>query len=334
MTDEAISRICEAIRAGTRFLITSHARPDGDAIGSQVAMALALRALGKAVRIVNADPPPAPYAELPGVSDIEVAPAVDAEFDAVIVMECSDLTRPGVAGLEGRFVINIDHHEGNTGYGTLNWFDSSAAACAEMVFDVITALGVPLTPSIGSAIYLGILTATGSYRHPNITSPPFYICRQVTAAGVEPARLARQALDSNSFGKLKLIGALLDGMDVAAGGRLAVLDLDADLLASTGATYDDTDGVINLPLTAREIRAVIFFKRLQPGEVRVSLRSKDAIDIRSVALGYGGGGHRNAAGFTIVGDLQPVRSGIVDRVTAAIGAVDGPGPNRESSATS
>jgi phosphoesterase RecJ-like protein len=322
MTDEALPRICETLRAGTRFLITSHARPDGDAIGSQVAMALALQALGKSVRIVNADPPPVPYAEFPGVSQIEVAPDVSGEFDAVLVMECSDLSRPGVAGLEGRFVINIDHHEGNTGYGSLNWFDGTAAACAEMVFDVIVALGVPMTPAIGSAIYLGILTDTGSFRHANITARTFDICRQVTAAGVEPARLARQALDSNTFGKLKLIGALLEGMDVAARGRLAVLDMDADLLATTGATYDDTDGVINLPLTAREVRAVIFFKRLQPGEVRVSLRSKEAIDVRSVARMYGGGGHRNASGFTIPGDLPPVRAQIIDRVTAAIEAVD------------
>ena len=132
-TDDAeLERIREAILARQRFLITSHARPDGDSIGSQLAMAFALDALGKSVRIVNADPGPEHYQDFPGTDRIEVATRVDApDVDAVIVMECSDLARTGVAGLEGQFVINIDHHVGNRMYGALNWHDESAAACGD-----------------------------------------------------------------------------------------------------------------------------------------------------------------------------------------------------------
>jgi bifunctional oligoribonuclease and PAP phosphatase NrnA len=315
---DVLSSICDAIRGRQRFLLTSHARPDGDSIGSQLAMAYALDALGKEVRLVNADAAPDHYREFPGVERIEIASRTDAEVDALIVMECSDLSRTGVAFPDGHFIINIDHHAGNRMYGALNWFDESAAACGEMVFDVIRGLGVPLSPEIATHIYLAILTDTGSFHHSNITPRTFDICRQAVEAGVNPAAMARRVFDSNSFGKLKLIGALLAGMELIDEGRLAVLYLDDQMLTTCGCTHNDTEGVINLPLTAREIQAVVFFKVGPTADVRVSMRSKYDVDVRAVASTYGGGGHKNAAGFTIPGRLADVRPQIVERLVAAI----------------
>ena len=160
-----IARICEAIRARQRFVISSHSRPDGDSIGSQLAMAFALRALGKHVEVVNQDAAPPALMAFPGVPSIRVAERVDGEFDAAIIMECSDLKRTGVDGLEQYFVINIDHHPGNSDFGAINWFDAGAAACAEMVFDVIRALDVPLSVEMATHIYMGILTAEGRAQH-------------------------------------------------------------------------------------------------------------------------------------------------------------------------
>jgi bifunctional oligoribonuclease and PAP phosphatase NrnA len=315
---EVLSVIRDEILRRRRFLLTSHARPDGDSIGSQLAMAYALDALGKDVRLVNADPAPDHYREFPGLSRIEIAARSDAPADALIVMECSDLSRTGVAGLEGHFIINIDHHAGNKLYGALNWFDESAAACGEMVFDLIRALGVPLSREIATHIYLAILTDTGSFHHSNITPRTFDICRQTVEAGVNPAAMARGVFDSNSFGKLKLIGALLDAMELTDGGRLAVLYMDEAMLKACGCTHNDTEGVINLPLTARGIQAVVFFKVGSDGDVRVSMRSKYDVDVRSVASLYGGGGHKNAAGFTVIGGLDHVRPQIVAQLTHAI----------------
>ena len=309
----------DAILGKRRFLITSHARPDGDSIGSQLAMAFALDALGKQVRIVNSDPAPEHYQEFPGMERIEIASEiVRPDVDAVIVMECSDLTRTGVKGLEQEFVINIDHHAGNRMYGALNWHDESSAACGEMVFDLIQALGVPLTLEIATHIYLAILTDTGSFHHSHITPRTFDICRQCVEAGVTPAVMARRVFDSNSFGKLKLIGALLDDMELVDEGRLAVLYMDDQMLAATGSTNNDTEGLINLPLTAREIQAVAFFKVTGTGDVRVSMRSKYDVDVRQVASEFGGGGHKNAAGFTVSGPLEEVRPAIVERIVRAI----------------
>jgi bifunctional oligoribonuclease and PAP phosphatase NrnA len=320
-TDTAAAEICKVIQARTRFLITSHARPDGDSIGSQLAMAYALDLLGKQVRLVNADPSPEHYFEFPGVDRIEIAREVTlGDIDCVIVMESGDFARTGVKGLDGRFTINIDHHQGNTRYGNINWLDESAAACGELVFELIRALGVPLTLDIATHIYLAILTDTGSFHHSNITPRTFDICRQTVEAGVNPAAMARRVFDSNSFGKLKLIGALLDEMELTDEGRLAVMYLNDDILEATGTTPNDTEGLINLPLTAREIQAVVFFKLGADGDVRISMRSKYDVDVRSVASRHGGGGHKNAAGFTMPGPLTTVRAGVVQEIKDAIAA--------------
>jgi phosphoesterase RecJ-like protein len=283
-------------------------------------MAYALDALGKQSRIINADRAPEHYYEFPGLDRIEVTTDLpsDAAADAVIVMECGDLARTGVRGFEGRYIINIDHHAGNRMYGAINWFDESAAACGEMVYDVIGALGVPMSPEIATHIYLAILTDTGSFHHSNITPRTFEICRQTAEAGVNPAAMARRIFDSNSFGKLKLIGALLDRMQLLDEGRLAVLYMDDAMLGACGCTHNDTEGLINLPLTAREIQAVVFFKVAPDGDVRVSMRSKYDVDVRVVANMYGGGGHKNAAGFTVAGPLEHVRPAILERVVTAI----------------
>jgi phosphoesterase RecJ-like protein len=314
----AIRRISDEILRRQRFLLTSHARPDGDSIGSQLAMAFALDALGKSVRIVNADPAPDHYQDFPGMDRIEIASDVDATVDAVIVMECSDLSRTGLGGLDDHFLINIDHHAGNRMYGAVNWHDESAAACGEMVFDIIRELRVPLGLEIATHIYLAILTDTGSFHHSNITPRTFDICRQTVEAGVNPAAMARRVFDSNSFGKLKLIGALLDSMELADEGRLAILYMDEAMLLACGCTHNDTEGLINLPLTAREIQAVVFFKVGPAGEVRVSMRSKYDVDVRSVASVFGGGGHKNASGFTVTEPLDQVRPRIIQLIVDAI----------------
>ena len=321
---DILAQIRDALRARSSFLLTSHARPDGDSIGSQVALAAALRAIGKTVRIVNRDRPPSSFLSMAGVASIEVAPRVEGDFDALVVLECSDLSRPGVAGLEGRFTINIDHHPGNAMYGAINWFDGQASACGEQVAAVVDALDVTWTSEIGAAIYLAILTDTGGFRHSHITGRTFEWCRRATEAGVDAAALARLVYEQSSTGKLKLIGAILDQMQVTADGKLAVLNLDDALLARTGATPEDTDGLINMPLMAAGIQAVVLVRVESSGDVRVSLRSKGATDVRLVAAEFGGGGHSNASGFTRRADPAEVRRDVVERLSRVLGAAPVP----------
>lgn len=317
MTGSA-AEIAAALAARGSFLLTSHARPDGDAIGSSMALALALQQLGKRVRVVLHDPVPAPYADFPAVDRIECLAEVADASDAAVFLECSDPTRPDVAGLATHTAINIDHHAGNTLYGAFNWYDVSAAACGEMVADVIDALGVAWTREIAEHLYLAIATDTGSFRYGPVSARTFEACRRVATAGVDTSALARRIFDSFSIGRVRLMGALLDAMELHAGGRLAVLAFDDDTLARCGATLDDTEGLVNLPLGARDVVAVALLKQQQPGSFRVSLRSKGAVDVRSVAAQWQGGGHANAAGCTMTGAPRHVRAAIVAAMTEAV----------------
>lgn len=320
-TDSALAQIADALRGRRRFVVTSHARPDGDAIGSALAMAYALRELGKEVRVAFSDPPPAPMLVFPGVPEIEVTSRIDDPADAVIIMECGDVRRPGIDGLERGFVVNIDHHPGNTSYGALNWIDLSAAACGEMVFDLVQALGAPLTLEVATHVYIAILTDTGSFHYSNITPRTFDICRLCMQAGVSPPAVARAIFDSNRLGRLKLFGAVLNGMQLDATGRIATLTVDEALTRETGGTYDDTEGLINLPLTVKDILAVVFFKQQTdggPDAWRVSMRSKGAIDINAVAKEFGGGGHKNASGCSARGTLAELQALFETKVAAAI----------------
>src|SRR5256885_6418473 len=259
-TSPELSRIVEAITSRQRFVLSSHSRPDGDSSGSQLAMAYALKALGKEVVAINADLAPPPLLAFPGVSDIRIASEAVGSFDAAIIMECGDLARTGVAGLERYFVVNIDHHPGNTGYGQINWFDDSAAACGEMVYDVVRALGIPLTVEIATHVYLAILTDTGSFHYSNITPRTFAIARECIEAGVDPVLVARNVYDSNNMGRLKLFGAVLSAMQIDQTGRNAILYLHHEMARAAGGTYEDTESPINLPPPVTGIQAVVFFQ--------------------------------------------------------------------------
>ncbi len=317
--DGALTAVLDALRSRRRFIVASHARPDGDAVGSQLALAHALRDLGKEALAVSRDPLPPYCRSLPGAAEVSITSRVAGDFDAAVVLECGSLARTELAGLDRYFVINVDHHIGNTHYGAVNWLDESAAACGEMVFDIVQGLGVPLATGIAGALYVAILTDTGSFQHGNVTPRTFDICRRIAAAGVSPTDLAARVYQQGNVGKLRLTGAMLSGMALQGGGRVAVLHVDDRMLRECGCTTDDLDGLINLPLAAADVRAVLLFKDFED-QLRVSVRSKGSIDVRAVAAAYGGGGHRNASGFTVQRPLDAARRRVVADVTAAVDA--------------
>jgi bifunctional oligoribonuclease and PAP phosphatase NrnA len=314
-----LDQIVSHIRSGQRFLLSSHQRPDGDAIGSAVGMALALRELGKHAEVVIDDVPPHFLQPFPHVAHIRVVREVTEATDGALIMECSSLDRTGVKGLDRSAVLNIDHHVGNTHYGTINWIDESAAACTELVFTLIETLGVRMTPDIATHVYLGLLTDTGSFRFSHITPRSFEIARRCVEAGANPQWIARTHYDSSTLGRVRIFGHVLNTMQLDASGRVAILTMTHAAAAAAGASYDDTEGIINFPLSVKDIQAVAFFKEADAGEWRVSMRSKGDIDVGAIARAHGGGGHKNAAGCSAHGELDALRERFLALLVDAVG---------------
>jgi len=316
----ACRRVCEELLRHRRVAVTSHLRPDGDSIGSSLALAWALQELGIDARVVHRDPPPLQLAEFRGAEEIEVAETLPAGLDAVVVLECGDLDRTGLAGFDGLSVVNIDHHPGNAGYGAVQWFDGAAAACGEMVFAIIEELGVPLSPDMAMQLFVAIVTDTGSFRYPGVSPRTFATSARLVEAGADPVYVARTLFDSHTIGRLRLQAAVLQTLEVDDTGRLAVLRLDDATLVASGGTPEETDGLINLPLSVKAIQAAVFFKEAGPDQWRVSLRSKGDIDVGRVARSFGGGGHKNASGCTLSGSLADVRALVIERVRPEVAA--------------
>lgn len=322
---DPLTRIVACLQTASRVVVSSHERPDGDAIGSGMALVLALRALGKDARMVMCDRPPDYLQPFPGVDSLWVTPAVEEAFDVAVVMECGDLLRTGVRGLDRSPVVNIDHHPGNTGYGAINWVDESAAACGELVYTLVVALEAPLTADVATHVYLAILTDTGSFRFSHITPRTFEIAARCVEAGARPEWIARTHYDSGSVARVRLFGAVLSSMVVDDAGQVALLSLTPEMAAAAGGTYDDTEGLINFPLTVKDVCAVAFFKQTaMPGQWRVSLRSKGAVDVGAIAKSRGGGGHRNAAGCSATGTLDAVRVEFLTLLRASVAAAPAP----------
>jgi phosphoesterase RecJ-like protein len=312
------AELVDRIRQGRRFVVASHQRPDGDAIGSAMAMALALGEMGKEATVVTDAIPPVFLQPFPRVDTIRVTPEVTETFDAALVMECSELRRTGVRGLERSPVMNIDHHPGNTGYGTVNWIDESAAACGQMVFLLIEALGVRLTPEIATHVYLAILTDTGSFHFSHLTAETYDVARRCVATGADPQWIARTHYDSNSLARVRIFGAVMNGMVIVDEGRVALLHITRQLMSDLGGTNDDLEGLINFPLTVKDIEAVAFFKEVGDGDWRVSLRSKGTVDTGAIARQHGGGGHTNAAGCSASGKIDDVQRLFSQLLTDAV----------------
>lgn len=302
---EEIARFLTPLR---RILITSHERPDGDSIGSQLGAALALEQLGKTVEVVNRDPHPPNYRSLPGVERIRLGETVRGDFDCVLVLECGSFERTGVRGLDRFPAVNIDHHPVNDSYGILNWIDPSFAAVAQMVLPVLKLMGARITPEIASNLYTGILTDTGGFRFANTTPDALRAAAELVEFGANPATIAEEVLNRQSESRLRLLAGLLASLKRDPSGQLAWVTMEQRLFRESGAAPNDTEGLVNYPMSVEGVRACAIFREEPDGAWRISLRSKGDLDIGQVAQSFGGGGHRNAAGFS----FPPAP---VDRVT-------------------
>ncbi|HWN09506.1 MAG TPA: bifunctional oligoribonuclease/PAP phosphatase NrnA [Pyrinomonadaceae bacterium] len=326
-----LSQVVELIEAKNKFAITAHLRPDGDSLGSSLGLYWLLRALDKDVEVIMRDPVPHTYRNLPGARDVRVTPTADDSYDGVFVIECSDVARPGLLNLEKQFVVNIDHHATTAHFGKINWIDSTAAACGEMIYNLAKALGVRVTKEIAECCYTALITDTGSFHYSNTTERTFKVASELLRTGVKPAKTAEAVFASYPWSRIQLMGAVLSTARRDSTGHVALLRHSMEMQQSAAASDEDADGFVNYPLTVGEVEAVAMLKECEPGVYRTSLRSKGEVNVAKVAELFGGGGHRNAAGCTLRGTWEEVEEKITALLQSAVERANASGNGADGS---
>jgi phosphoesterase RecJ-like protein len=322
-TNKAPEELLRTIRGGNRFLLTSHVNPDGDAIGSELGLARLLRTLGKGAVIWNRDETPTVYRALPGAERIHTGAQPPNgwpdKFDGVIVLECPSLDRTGLEEhvLE-RQLVNVDHHLGNQHYGAVNWVDPTAPAVGEMIFRLAQGLRIELDSDTANALYLTLVTDTGGFRFANATPEAFEAAAALVRVGARPDEVSRWLYDSRSLPSLKLLAEMLGTLELHAGGRVATARLLPEMYERAGAGPADAEGLIGYPRSIAGVEAAALARQLPEGGVKVSLRSRGDVDVERIARQHGGGGHKNAAGYTAEGDVGSVLAAAVEALAAAL----------------
>lgn len=322
-----MKQILTQLKNCKHVLVASHTYPDGDAIGSLLAMGLALDNLGKAVTIYNASPIPAVYKFLPSIGRITSRMDVQAVYDTAIMLDCGDMERLGesFAAVAKKIpvLVNIDHHVTNTGFGDLQLIDTQACASAEIVYRLIKGLHIPISTAMAAAIYTGIFTDTGSFRFSNTNRAAFAICEEMLQLGVDPWTVSRHVYGTYSLGRIKLLNLALDTIELARNGRVSMMTLTQEMLRKTGTQPEDTDGLINYARGIEDVKLAVLIQQKQngretpsgPAPYHVSLRSDGSIDVADLAATFGGGGHATAAGFDVTQTTLPELKAAILRLT-------------------
>jgi phosphoesterase RecJ-like protein len=310
--------IIQSIKQAKRILVAAHRDPDGDAVGSLLAMGLALIRLGKQATLYNESPIPAVYQFLPCVDRIQRRLEPSEAYEAAVILDCGDLSRiggnwPVVSRVP--VIINIDHHISNTGFGQFQLIDGQACATAELVARLIRALGVPLDREMATCIYTGILTDTGSFRFSNTNTAAFAISREMTELGVDPYGVAQHVFGSYSLGRIKLLNLALNSIEISRNGRLSLMTVTRRMLEETQTQQEDVDGLINYARRIEDVRVAALIQEQANGiatpegrtRFHVSLRSDGTVDVAALAGAFGGGGHHSAAGFQIEATLPDIK---------------------------
>jgi bifunctional oligoribonuclease and PAP phosphatase NrnA len=313
MIDEVLNQIGRR----QKFILTSHARPDGDAVGSVLACGQILRSMGKQADVFLSDGVPYIYKPLPFSETVVVSPSVPPEYDAAIILECDSVQRTRLEGLDKQYLINIDHHSTARPFAHVNWIDPSACATAEMIFRLAREAGVKISSDVATCLYTAVLTDTGSFCFNGTNERTFALAQELVRAGADAAKIAQNVYFSNPTSKMRLLGSALSNLH--RDGELAWMHISRDHMERAGAEDEDSEGLVNYALAIEGIEVALFFREQADGRYRVSLRSKGRVNVASVAERFGGGGHECASGCAIEGPLSVA----VERILMQFRLLDG-----------
>lgn len=318
----SLAEIGRVLREHQRFVVLSHVRPDGDALGSQLALGLSLEQLGKNVAIWNEDGMLEKYSFMSGSERVSKPPADPQDFDVAIALDTATQNRLGTAAAavrNAKWWINIDHHPSNPAYGDLVFIDPVAPATGEILFELMCAAEMPVNVEIAENLFVAISTDTGSFQYPNTTARTFQIGAELIRRGVNVGRMSQLLYESYPLRRVELLRDLLGTMRIEAHGQVASFSLSVAVAARIGVKPEDNEGLIDHLRAIQGVVVAIFFEELPDGRVRVSMRSKsDAADVCAIAQQFGGGGHKLAAGARVRGTLAEVEQRVLTAVCDVI----------------
>jgi len=316
-----LRKIAEELQSGFRFLISTHINPEGDAIGSALALNLALKDLGKEVRVLIQDPTPEGLTFLPGAGEILHQAPEKGGFDLAFALDCGEKSRLGeefakVKGI-GK-IINIDHHVSNHYFGDVNLVDPLASSTAEVIYDLLRTIPLAMSPAVAENVYVGILTDTGSFRYSNTSPKTFAVARACLLAGVDPWKVAEKVYETQPLPRLRLLPLALATLEINGDGRVPYMVITQNMMEKSGASAALTEDFINFPRSLMGSEVALLFRELAPERYRVSLRSRGSVNVARIAEEFHGGGHPQAAGCTVEGSLSEVKAKVLERVKAAL----------------
>ncbi len=316
------AEIGRALREHEKFAILSHVRPDGDALGSQLALALSLQELGKTVRAWNEDGMLEKYSFLPRAELLTTPPSAKEDFDVVVALDTaveSRLGTPRDAIGPAKLWINIDHHPSNPRYGDLVYIDPVSPATGQILFELIASEKLPLTQEIAENLYVAISTDTGSFQYPNTTARTFEIAAELTRAGVDIGRVSQLLYENHPRRRIELLRELLGTMLFKGDGRVASFSLSLEMAHRLGVLPEDNEGLIDHLRAIQGVVVAVFFEELADGKVRVSMRSKsEKADVCAICMKFGGGGHKLAAGARVRGTLAEVEKQVLEAICEVV----------------
>ncbi len=317
-----IKEILKKIEQGHRFLVASHEHPDGDALASTLALANALREIGKEVVAFNPDGVPAAFDFLPGAETVVAGLAGEAPFDAGFVLDAGELRRAGGERLKSlcRTLINVDHHPHSERFGEIHYVDEGASATGALVYRILKQGGIPVSPPVAICIYTAILSDTGSFRYSNADPEAFSIAAELVGMGVRPWDVASGLYENQGEERVRLLGLALPTLTISPCGRIASIAVTQAMYRETGTGAEHTDSFINYPRSIRGVEVALFFRETGPETYKVGFRSKGRVDVGTLAREFGGGGHHNAAGAVLSGPLEEIRATVLQRLRQLLDA--------------
>ena len=307
-----------------KFILTAHETPDGDAVGSECALFLALKALGKKALLYSSDPIPHKYSFL-GCADTIVTLKEESQLPkdisdyVLLILDTNDLHNIGVVAelvlpkVKAYFIV--DHHESEEDIVEANHIEESASSTCEILYELFENLGIELTLPIAEALFTGIVYDTGSFIYPKTTTRTFMIAYSLSKVGVNPNKIYQRIYESNSISALRLQSKVLSTLELFYEQHVAAQTMTKEMIFQCGAIYEEADALINVPLKSESIKVSLFFKENEAGILRCSLRSKGDINVAEIAQTYGGGGHKTAAGFKSIWPLETIKQKVLDKLS-------------------